>query len=56
MTHYFYLQFIILQALSETEDNIMYLRPLEPYLVKLANISATDKAITIVAPIVHLLG
>ncbi|KAL5253857.1 hypothetical protein ACHWQZ_G013584 [Mnemiopsis leidyi] len=45
----------IKQALTETEDNIMYLRPLEPYLKKLAEVSTTDKCINIIAPIVHLL-
>ena len=44
------------QALTETEDNIMYLKPLEPYLNKLAVVTTTDKSINIIAPIVHLLG
>jgi len=46
----------IKQALSETEENIMYLRPLEPYLLKLAHITSTECSIKVTAPIVHLLG
>ena len=46
----------IKQALSETEDNITYLRPLEKYLVELADIGPTDPIIHTIAPLIHLLG
>eukprot|EP00116_Pleurobrachia_bachei_P002604 sb/3462866/ len=45
----------IKEALCETEENITYLRPLQPYLEQLAAVTKTDRSIRIIAPIIHVL-